>query len=88
MAQSTGPVLAIGVITLANNTIVGEKPMDWRIPIATGIAASIFALAEKGWKDGSVMLAYVALVTVLFVRVDPKVPAPVESFNNWYNQGK
>ncbi len=88
MAQSTGPILAIGAITLANETIVAGKPIDWRVPIATGIAAGMFALIEKGWRDGAVMLAYVGLVTVLFVRVDPKVPAPVESFNNWYNQGK
>jgi hypothetical protein len=45
----------------------------------------MFALAEKGWRDGAVMLAYVGLITVLFVRIDPKVPAPVESFNKFFN---
>lgn len=84
MAQSTGPILAIGAITVANNVIANNKPMDWRVPIATGIAAAMFALAEKGWREGSVMLAYVGLVTVLFVRIDPSVPAPVESFNKFF----
>jgi hypothetical protein len=84
MAQSTGPILAIGAITVGNNVIANNKPMDWRVPIATGIAAAMFALAEKGWKDGAVMLAYVGLVTVLFVRIDPSVPAPVESFNKFF----
>ncbi len=88
MAQTTGPILAIGAITLGNSVIVAGKPIEWRIPIATGIAAGMFSLAEKGWRDGAVMLAYVGLVTVLFVRIDPSVPAPVESFNNWWNKGK
>jgi hypothetical protein len=85
MADTTGPILAIGAITVANNVIVNNKPIDWRVPIATGIAAGMFALAEKAWRDGAVMLAYVGLVTILFVRVDPKTPAPVEAFNKWYN---
>jgi len=88
MAQSTGPILAIGAITMANQVLIAGKPIDWRVPIATGIAAGMFSLVEKGWKNGAVMLAYVGLVTVLFVRIDPATPAPVESFNNWFNQGK
>lgn len=88
MAKSTGPILAVGAIALGNEVIVAGKEMNWRIPAATGIAAGIFAFAEKGWKDGAVALAYLALVTVLFVRTDPKTPAPVESFNKWFNEGQ
>ncbi len=88
MAKSTGPILAVGAISLGNEVLVAGKPMNWRIPAATGIAAGILALAEKGWKDGAVALAYLALVTVLFVRTDPKVPAPVESFNKWFSEGR
>jgi hypothetical protein len=86
MAKTTGPILVIGGITLANQVIVNNKPIDWRIPIATGLAAGMFALAEKGWEDGAVALSYLALVTVIFVRVDPKIPAPAESFNKWFNR--
>lgn len=88
MAKSTGPILAVGAITLANEVLIAEKEMNWRIPAATGIAAGIFALLEKGWRDGAVTLAYLALVTVLFVRTDPATPAPVESFNKWFSEGK
>lgn len=87
MARTVGPVLAIGAITVANQTIVHGQPLNWRVPVATGIAAAAFALAEKGWEDGAVMLAYTALIAVLFVRIDPKTPAPVESFVTWWESG-
>lgn len=85
MAETTGPILVIGGITLVNRVIVNEKPMDWRIPIATGVTAGFFALAEKGWPKGAVALAYLALVTTLFTRIDPTVPSPVESITKWLN---
>lgn len=85
MAKTTGIILTIGGITLANKVIVNGEPVDWRIPIATGLAAGAFALGEKLWEPGAVGLAYLALVTVLFVRVDPQSPTPVENFNKWYN---
>lgn len=88
MARSTGPILALGGITLANKTIVQGQPMDWRIPIATGLAAGIFALAEKGWEEGAVGIAWLALVTILFVRVDPNVPSPVESAEQFWRGSK
>lgn len=86
--RSTGPILAVGAITLGNSVIVNKQPIDWRIPIATGIAAGLLSLAEKGWEQGAVAISYLALITVLFVRVQPNVPAPVESFNTWWNQGR
>lgn len=67
--------------------IVNSQPLDWRVPIATGIAAAMFGLAEKAFEEPVVMLAYVSLVTVLFVRLQPGVPAPVESFLTWWNKG-
>ncbi len=88
MAETTGPILAIGAITVANRVIVNNKDMEWRIPIATGIAAMIFALAEKGWARGVVPISYLALFSVLFVRLDKNVPAPVESFVKWWEGGK
>lgn len=88
MARSTGPILAVGAITLGNASIVNGKPVDLRIPVGTAIAAGIFALAEKGWERGAVALSYAALVTVLFVRLQPGVPSPVESFNKWLGEGR
>lgn len=86
MARTTGPVLAIGAITIANRTVFNEQPMDWRIPMATAIAAGMFALAERGWGDGATLLAWTALVAVIFTRVDPAVPAPAESALRWWQQ--
>lgn len=82
--KTTGPVLAIGAITMANNVLFNDKAFDWRVPIATGIATGVFALAEKAWEKGAVALAWMALVTILITRVDPKVPSPVETLNNWW----
>jgi hypothetical protein len=87
MARTVGPILAIGAITVANQSIVNDAPIQWRVPVATAIAAGIFALAEKAWEEGAVALAYLALVSVLFVRLDPATPAPVESFVTWWNSG-
>jgi hypothetical protein len=87
MAKSTGPILAIGGITLANKSLLHQQPFDWRIAIATGISAGMFALLEKGWERGAVALSWLALVTVLLVRVDRNVPAPAESLNTWLRKG-
>lgn len=88
MARTTGPILAIGVITVTNQSVVNNRPIDWRVPLATGVAAGVFSLAEKGWESGAVGLAWLALVTVVFARLQPGVPAPAESALQWWNQGK
>lgn len=87
MSGSTGPILAAGAITLVNQVIVHHQPMDWRIPIATGLSAGAFALMEAGWRAGAVGVAWLALVTVLFVRTRPDVPSPIESIADFW-EGK
>lgn len=86
MAESTGPVLAIGAITLANRSIFNDKPIDWKVPIATTIAALLFAGAEKAVGRSAVWVAYLALITVTLARVDPSVPSPAESALTWFDQ--
>jgi hypothetical protein len=81
-------VLAIGGITLANELLLENKPMDWRVPIATGVVAGMFALLEKAWEDGAVALAYLALVSVLLVRLPGQKRAPIENLNVWLQKGK
>ena len=85
--KTTAPILAIGAITLANATILGDKPFSWRVPIATGMAALLFAGAEKVWEPGAVGLAYVALVTTLFVDPDGG-PAPIQTAHAWWSSGQ
>lgn len=83
MARTTGPILLIGAITVTNQSIVHGKPVDWRIPIATGAAAGMFALAERGFPDGAVALAWLALGVTLLMRIDKATPAPIESITNF-----
>lgn len=85
MAESTGPVLAIGAITVTNRVVFNDKPMDWKVPVATAMAAMLFAGAERAVGRGAVYVAYLALVTVVFARVDPSVPAPAETALSWFN---
>lgn len=86
MAKSTGPILAIGAITMVNNSIFHSEPVDLRVPIAAGIAAGVFALVEQGWEKGAVFISYLALLTVLLTRTSPNVPSPTESFVDWWDK--
>lgn len=83
MARSTGPMLAVGAITLLNETIVHDEPIDWRIPVAAGVAAGMLALVERLSEGAAVGIAYTALITILLARVKPGVPSPVESVLDW-----
>lgn len=86
MAESTGPVLAIGAITLINRSVFNDEPMDWKVPVGTGIAVVLFSGAEKIFGRGAVMFAYLAMVTMTFIRVDPKIPTPAESALAWFEE--
>ncbi len=82
MAASTGPVLAVGGITLLNETVLHAQPFNWKVPIATALAALALAGVERLSPELAVGIAYVSLVAVLFTRVNPTVPAPAESLAN------
>lgn len=79
MAKSTGPALAIGGVTLFNNVVLNQRPFDWRIPIATGFVAVGLAGLERVSEPLAVGIAWLALVAILFTRVDPTTPAPLEN---------
>lgn len=87
MSQTTGPILATGALTVVNQTIFNDQPMDWRVPVATGLASMGFGLAEKVWPKGAVILAWTVFGTVLLTRTQPNVPSPVESALSWWNKG-
>lgn len=89
MAKSTGPILATGAVAIFNRVILAEKPIDTqtlRILVGTGIAAAGLALLENASTELAVGIAWVSLVSVLFVRLDPNTPAPMEAFADWYNK--
>lgn len=88
MAASTGPILAIGAITLGRDVLIDVHDVDWRVPLATGIAAMLFAGAEKAVGQVAAGIAWVALLSVTFVRLDPKKPSPAEALLSAWNEGR
>lgn len=88
MSQTTGVILATGAITIVNQTVFHDEPMDWRVPIATGLAAVGFSIAERAFPQGTQILAWTAFLTVLLTRTDKKIPSPVESALDWWNEGR
>lgn len=86
MARSTAPMLAVGAIAAANNVILNDEPKNTliKIGVGTGVAVGMLTLVGKASEDLAVGIAYIALAAILFVRLDPSVPSPVESFNNWW----
>lgn len=87
MSQTTGVILATGAVTVANQTVFHDQPMDWRVPIATGLAAIGFSLAERVWPKGAQVLAWTVLGTVLITRTQANTPSPVESALSWWEKG-
>lgn len=87
MSATTGPILAVGGITLFNQTVLNKQPIDWRVPVATGFLAGGFALFEKANAKFATGVAWIALLTVLLARVNPKVPSPVESLLKYWDAG-
>lgn len=88
MAKSTGIILAVGGITIFNDVVLNSEDIDWRVPIGTAFGAIVFALLEKVNQPITVGVAWVALLSVLLARVDPKKPAPVETLLKMWNEGR
>jgi hypothetical protein len=78
-------MLLIGAITVGNAVVVHDQPMDWAVPVATGLAAGALALLERVNEPAAVGLAWLALVTMLIARVRPDVPSPAESILAFIN---
>ncbi|MFE0812673.1 hypothetical protein ACFW34_35150 [Streptomyces sp. NPDC058848] len=87
MSRTTGPILALGTITVVNATVFNDQEMDWRVPVATGLALVGFNLAEKAFPDGAHMVAWTALLATLVTRIEPGTPSPVESAVEWWKNG-
>jgi hypothetical protein len=87
MSQTLGPILATGALTVANTTVFHDRPMDWRVPIATGLAAIGFSLVERAAPQLAVALAWTTFLTVMLTRTQPSVPSPVESALEWWKKG-
>lgn len=86
MARSTGIILAVGGITLANEAVFApiasggsiKTNFNWRIVPATAVAAALLGGLEQVSPKLAVGLAYISLITVMFARLG-NAPAPVEN---------
>lgn len=88
MSATTGPVLAAGTITVINATVFNDEEMDWRVPVATVLAAGGFYLVEKVAKDIASVMAWTLVITTLMTRMDPRVPSPMESAVRWWDTSR
>lgn len=84
MGATTGPILAVGGITMANAILFNNEPFDFRVPIATLIATGAFDVIEKLAPQFATVLAWTALAAVLLTRVNPAVPSPIETLSAWW----
>jgi hypothetical protein len=93
MAKSTGPILAIGGITIFYDQVmrdVGVTPMA-KIAAGTGFAAVSFALLERMNAPLTVGVAWVALITSLamprysYIRMNYSAPSVIEGMLSMWN---
>lgn len=70
MADSTGPIVAAGLITMGNELLGNGKSWAGIIPAAVGttIAAGLLALVEHASRPLAVGIAWIALVTALLIK--------------------
>jgi hypothetical protein len=78
MAQSTGPILAVGAISFTNEWVLNKQPPNFKILLGTAVAAGGLALFEHVSKELAVGVAWIALVTVVLSRQGGK-PSPAEN---------
>lgn len=83
--KTTGPILLTGAVTFVNKTIFAGQPVDWSIPIYTGVAAAIGALAETAFGDAAVAVAWLAVAAVLLST--PSIGNPVVNAQRFLSNG-
>lgn len=93
MGVSTGPMLALGVITWANGAILQPDTLpdgdvfrfSTRVAVGTGIAAAGLSLVERASPELARGVAFVALITVLFTRFQGRA-SPVDNLLKWWKE--
>lgn len=70
MADSTGPIVAAGLVTMGNELLGNGQSWSGIIPaaVATTIAAGLLVLVEHVSRPLAVGIAWIALVTSLLVK--------------------
>jgi hypothetical protein len=81
MSATTGPILAIGAISFGNE-FIQTKNLNFRIVLATGIAAGILSLMERLSVELAVGITWIALVTELLAPPKPGLKSPVQELTS------
>jgi hypothetical protein len=66
--------------------VFNDRPINFRVVVATGLSAAVFSLIEQGMPEFAVGIAWIGLATVILTRVDPALPSPAESFLKWWER--
>lgn len=89
MGTSTGPIVALGIVTWANGAILQPETVDdtfrfsARVAVGTGIAAAGLALVERASPPLARGVAFVALITALFTRYQGRA-SPIDNLLTWW----
>lgn len=83
MADSTAPILLAGGATALSDYIQGDG-VQWRVLLASGIAAGVFALFEQANRQLAVSAAWLAFIASMVAPRGGR-PAPVTVFLNEWN---
>lgn len=68
MGGSAGPILMIGAVTIANRSILHSAPIDWKVPLSTGL----LALGAAGLEHlNAPLVAGVAWIALLATLITP-----------------
>jgi hypothetical protein len=87
VAKSTGPILLVGGISFTNEWVFNHQPPNFKILLATGVAAGGLALFEHVSSELATGIAWIALVTVLLTRFGGK-PSPADNLLKISGLGK
>lgn len=86
MAASTGIVLAMGAIVVANDTLVKKQPLNVRVLLATGFLAIGLAVVDKASPELATGLALVAFITAMITPLG-QGPSPLLSLIGYAGLG-
>jgi hypothetical protein len=81
MSATTGPIIAIGAVSFGNEFIQGEG-LNFKIVLATGIAAGILSLLEHLSVELALGITWIALVTELLAPPKKGLKSPVQELTS------
>lgn len=87
MAATTGPILAIGALTVFNDVVIGNKGLtdEFRVLAAVGIGVGVFAGLEKLNAQIAKGIVYIALVTAIVAPLAKDKTSFAERAAKWFD---